>query len=57
MKLMTERRTRRLPVKDGDRLIGVISIGDVATVRNLTPAEHGTLLFGISIRQALLNLR
>jgi CBS domain-containing protein len=28
-KVMTQRRIRHLPVKDGPRLIGVISIGDV----------------------------
>ncbi len=29
MQLMTERRVRHLPVFDGDRLLGMISIGDV----------------------------
>ena len=29
MKLMTERRIRHVPVKDGDQLVGIISIGDV----------------------------
>lgn len=29
MGVMTQRRIRHLPVKDGDRLIGMISIGDV----------------------------
>jgi CBS domain-containing protein len=29
MKLMTNRRIRHVPVKDGDRLVGIVSIGDV----------------------------
>ncbi|MGE5261295.1 MAG: CBS domain-containing protein [Actinomycetota bacterium] len=29
MKLMTRRRIRHVPVKDGKRLVGIISIGDV----------------------------
>jgi CBS domain-containing protein len=29
IKLMTRRRIRHLPVKDGDQLVGIISIGDV----------------------------
>lgn len=29
MKLMTTRRVRHVPVKDGDQLVGIISIGDV----------------------------
>jgi len=33
MKLMTQRRIRHLPVKDGDHLVGIISIGDVLKYR------------------------
>ncbi len=33
MRLMTERRIRHIPVMDGDRLAGIISIGDVVKSR------------------------
>src|SRR4029453_9139191 len=29
MKLMTQKRVRHVPVKDGDKLVGIVSIGDV----------------------------
>lgn len=33
MKLMTQRRVRHVPVKEGDQLVGIISIGDVLKYR------------------------
>lgn len=39
MGLMTQKRIRHLPVRDGDRLAGVISIGDVVK-RKIEQAEQ-----------------
>jgi CBS domain-containing protein len=33
MKLMTQRRVRHLPVKEGNQLVGIVSIGDVLKYR------------------------
>jgi CBS domain-containing protein len=41
MSIMTERRIRHLPVVDGGRLIGVISIGDV--VRAVVDEQQFTI--------------
>ena len=39
MQLMTDGRFRHLPVMDGDRLVGVVSIGDVVR-RRITEVER-----------------
>jgi len=41
MALMTERRMRHLPVLDQDRLIGMISIGDL--VKNIIAEQQFTI--------------
>ncbi|GGH25755.1 CBS domain-containing protein [Paenibacillus segetis] len=45
--LMAEQQIRRLPVTDGERLIGIVSIGDLA-VRNIFANEAGEALTHIS---------
>ena len=39
---VTERRVRHLPVMDGDRLVGVVSVGDLLKLR-LAEAEYGQI--------------
>lgn len=41
MALMTERRMRHLPVMDGDKLIGMVSIGDL--VKNIIAEQQFTI--------------
>ncbi len=45
MRLMTERRIRHVPVVDGGRLVGIISIGDVVKSRmDQLEADRGHLI-------------
>ncbi len=41
MALMTEKRVRHLPVVDGERVIGIVSIGDL--VKRIIDNEHFTI--------------
>jgi len=45
-KVMTQRRVRHLPVKDGDQLVGIITIGDVLKHR-LDEMQLGRTCFAI----------
>ena len=44
--LMTERRIRHLPVVEGDRLVGILSIGDVVKHRIRAAREEAEALKG-----------
>ncbi len=43
MKLMTEKRIRHLPVLEGDRIVGIVSIGDV--VKFLVKEQAATIRY------------
>lgn len=45
--LMAEHQIRRLPVVDGEKLVGIVSLGDFA-VRKLTDSQAGRALSEIS---------
>ena len=46
-KLMSERQIRRLPVVEGDRLVGIVSLGDIA-VKEGRDSRTGDTLESIS---------
>lgn len=46
-KLMSEHQIRRLPVVEGDKLVGIVSLGDFA-VNHLTDEQAGEALSDIS---------
>lgn len=48
--LMAEQQIRRLPVTEGDRLVGIVSIGDLA-IRTIFADEAGEALTQISSEQ------
>jgi CBS domain-containing protein len=41
MRLMTDRRIRHLPVLQGEKVVGVVSIGDL--VRSIIDAQRSTI--------------
>ena len=44
MDVMTENKIRHLPVLDGDRLIGIISIGDLVNACRVVAEEENSQL-------------
>ena len=43
---MSDRQVRRVPVTDGDRVVGIVSLADLAV--RASPEEGGAALEGIS---------
>jgi len=51
LELMKDLRVRRLPVVEGDRAVGIVSLGDLAVETNVGSALHPSSLPGCSRRR------
>ena len=56
VKLMAEHQIRRIPVVEGEKLIGIVSLGDLA-VNQLTDDQAGDALSEISDRTIIFNIK
>jgi CBS domain-containing protein len=52
VKLMLNRNIKKLPILDGERLAGLVTLTDIARMRVLQGLEIDTLTFGILSRRA-----
>jgi len=52
VKLMLNRNIKKLPILDGERLVGLVTLTDIARMRVLQGLEIDTLTFGILSRRA-----
>jgi CBS domain-containing protein len=50
VKLMLDRNIKKLPISDGERLVGLVTLTDIARMRVLQALEIDTLTFGILSR-------
>jgi len=50
VKLMLDRNIKKLPILDGERLVGLLTLTDIARMRMLQALEMDTLTFGILSR-------
>jgi len=52
VKLMLDRNIKKLPILDGEKLVGLVTLTDIARMRVLQALEIDTLTFGILSRRA-----
>jgi len=50
VKLMLDQNIKKLPISDGERLVGLVTLTDIARIRVLQALEIDTLTFGILSR-------
>lgn len=51
VELMLDQNIKKLPILDGERLVGLVTLTDIARVRVLQALETDTLTFGILSRR------